>query len=57
MKASKHIIKYSLMGLASICLLQACSDKGATETPSKTEASDSATQIVTTVEKTADGVV
>jgi alpha-D-xyloside xylohydrolase len=57
MMAAKHIMKYGLIGLASICLLQACSDKTATESSGKTEATQSASQVETQVEKTADGVV
>jgi alpha-D-xyloside xylohydrolase len=54
MIAAKRIIKFGVIGLASICLLQACSNKSATESASAIKV---ATKSATQVEKTADGIV
>lgn len=50
---TKHILTYGLIGLASVCALQACSDKNES---SKTVAVSSAQELAQ-VERTADGVV
>src|SRR5690606_38267478 len=56
MLKSRHIIRGSIIGLASVALLQACS-RNNNETPSTTSTVAELIQPLAQVERTADGVV